>query len=112
MRAMQQAVRPSVMFVLGIAFGVGADPAPRSKTKEVPDGWLAWAPRDEIRPDFAYEPTGGPDGKGCLTIKADRRDGLDGYWARSFPITGGQYYRFEARYRAEGVSIPRRNIVA
>ena len=31
-----------------------------------PDGWTAAAPRDEIKPAFAFDPAGGPDGKGCL----------------------------------------------
>jgi predicted amidohydrolase len=118
MRAIRRVVRPRLMLLVPvIAFAVAAivaaDPPPRVKTDEpAPDGWRPAAPRDEISPHFPYEPTGGPDGKGCMTIKADRRDGLDGYWTKSFPITGGKHYRFEARYRAEGVTVPRRSIVA
>src|SRR6516225_2577274 len=76
-----------------------------------PDGWTAAAPREEIRPAFAYDPTGGPDGKGCFAIKADRREGLAGCWKKACPITGGKYYRFGARYQAQGVAVPRRSIV-
>ena len=65
-----------------------------------PDGWTAAAPRDEIRPEFAFEPKGGPDGAGCLVIRADGREGLDGYWTKTFPIAGGKYYRFAARWEA------------
>src|SRR6185312_3582728 len=42
----------------------------------------------------------------------DRREGLDGYWKKEFPVTGGKSYQFRANYRAEGVSVPRRSIVA
>ena len=69
------------------------------------------APRDEIRPDFAVEPAGGPDGKGCLVIKADRREGLAGYWTKTMPVTGGKHYRFAALYQAQGVALARRSVV-
>src|SRR5436309_10325099 len=59
-----------------------------------PGGWAAAAPRDEIRPDFAYDPHGGPSGLECLVIKADRREGLDGYWTIALPVAGGKHYRF------------------
>jgi predicted amidohydrolase len=77
-----------------------------------PDGWSAAAARDEIRPDFVYDPAGGPDGTGCLVIRADRREGLDGCWTKSFPVTGGKHYRFAARYKADGVAVPRQGVVA
>jgi predicted amidohydrolase len=91
--------------------GSAADATP-STSPTAPDGWKATAPRAEIRPDFAYDSRGGPDGKGCLTIKADGRQGLDGCWTRAVAVTGGQHYRFTAKYRAEGVAVPRRSIVA
>lgn len=77
-----------------------------------PSDWQASAPRDEIRPAFAYEPKSGPDGQGCLVIKADAREGLDGSWVRVFPVTGGKSYRFSALYKAAGVPLERRSIVA
>src|SRR5690242_7068404 len=62
--------------------GTAADtPAPRT-AEPAPDGWTAAAPRDEIRPEFTYDPHGGPDGKGCLVIRADGREGLDGCWTK------------------------------
>src|SRR5437762_2438884 len=75
------------------------------------DGWTAAAPRDEIRPEFAYDPKGGADGTGSLTIKADGREGLDGWWTKAFSITGGKHYRFEASFQAKGVAVSRRSIV-
>lgn len=80
-------------------------------TRTAPDGWSAESPRDEIRPAFAYEPKGGADGRGCLVIAADHRQGLDGYWKKEFPVVGGKSYHFRADYRAEGVSVPRRGVV-
>jgi predicted amidohydrolase len=89
-------------FAAGSAMAGGAPDA---------DGWTPGAPRDEIRPDFAHEPGDGPDQPGVLVIRAGGRDGVDGYWKRAFPITGGSHYRFDARYQAKGVDLPRRSIV-
>jgi predicted amidohydrolase len=82
----------------------GGDPAP--------DGWTTAAPRDEIRPAFTYDAKGGPEDKGCFIITADRREGLDGCWKRSFPVTGGKHYHFTAHYQATGVTVPRLSVVA
>jgi hypothetical protein len=79
---------------------------------EAPDGWATAAPRPEVRPDFAYQSAGGPGGRGAFVITADRREGLDGCWARTFPVTGGKHYHFRALYRARGVALPRRSVVA
>jgi predicted amidohydrolase len=75
-------------------------------------GWSTGAPRDEIRPDFACEPGAGTGGDAVLVISAGRRDGVDGYWTKAFPVTGGRHYRFDARYRAKGVELLRRSVVA
>ena len=77
----------------------------------VPDGWTTAAPRDEIRPAFAFEPQGGPDGRGAFVIKADQREGLDGCWMTTFPVTGGKHYHFRALYQAKNVAVPRRSAV-
>lgn len=53
-------------------------------------GWQPAAPRHEIRPRFSYLPTGGRDGKGSLVIVADDRQGLHGYWLKTFPVKGGE----------------------
>jgi predicted amidohydrolase len=93
--------------------GAASDtPGPSPRAEAAPDGWTAAAPRDEIRPEFAFDAAGEPDGKGCLVIKADRREGLDGCWKKTFPVTGGKHYRFAASYRAKGVTLPRRSAVA
>jgi len=88
--------------------------APRpvlNSTATAPDGWTAVAPRDEIRPRFAYESSSGPGGHPAMAIQLDSRPGLTGGWKRTFPVTGGQTYRFSLLYRADNVPTPRRNIV-
>jgi predicted amidohydrolase len=76
-----------------------------------PEGWTTAAPRDEIRPQFAFDPQGGSNGTGCFIVRADGREGLDGCWKKTFPVQGGKYYRFESYCKARGVSVPRRSIV-
>jgi predicted amidohydrolase len=81
---------------------------------DVPDngGWSTGAPREEIRPEFAREPDDREGQQPVLVIKAGQRDGVDGYWTRAFPVTGGRHYRFDARYQAKDVDVPRRSVVA
>jgi predicted amidohydrolase len=75
------------------------------------NGWEPGAPRDEIRPLFAYDLRGGPEGAGCFIIRADQREGLDGYWKKSFPVQGGKSYLFSALFQANRVLVPRRSVV-
>lgn len=75
-------------------------------------GWQTASPRDEIRPQFEFRPTGGRDGKGSFIIAADAREGLDGHWAKTFSVAGGKHYRFCALRKAENIASPRRSVVA
>jgi predicted amidohydrolase/type 1 glutamine amidotransferase len=75
------------------------------------DGWRSAASRDEIRPAFEFKKEGGPSHRGSLLIRADDREGLDGHWTKSFPIKGGQHFRFHALQRIENVSSPRRSVL-
>jgi len=89
---------------------LGASRAAAATTPaNVPPGWHTAAPRDEIRPAFAYEPTRGRSGKGAFVIQADAREGLDGFWTRTFTVKGGQYYQFRAFRRLRHVASPRRS---
>jgi len=76
------------------------------------DGWTPVAPRDEIRPQFQRTETGGKSGDGLLAIRADKREGLHGWWQKTFPVSAGQHYRFSAWRRAENVAVPRRSVLA
>jgi predicted amidohydrolase len=77
-----------------------------------PEGWQCSSAREEIRPAFAYDPSGGPLGKGSFLIRADGREGLAGHWSRAFPIQGGKHYRFQALRSVECVPTPRRQVLA
>jgi len=86
--------------------------AQKAAGADAPDGWTAQSPRDEIRPAFSYRPDGGPDGSGSLVIQADQREGLMGWWQRTFPVQGGKTYRFHVLRRASSIEVPRRAAVA
>jgi predicted amidohydrolase len=105
------ALRPKLLLLVPVLVVIATAGQRASSADTAPDGWSGAAPRDEIRPAFTYDPSGGPDGKGCLVITADRREGLDGWWKKTFPVTGGKHYRFDARYKALGVAVPRRSVV-
>jgi predicted amidohydrolase len=77
--------------------------------KQAREGWHSAAPREEIRPQFVYNPQGGQDGKGSFIIAADEREGLAGHWAKTFPVTGGKSYRFFALRKVENIIEPRRS---
>jgi predicted amidohydrolase len=77
-----------------------------------PDEWRTVAPREEIRPQFQRMETGGKSGHGMLTIRADEREGLHGWWQKTFSVTGGRHYRFSAWRRTENVAAPRRSVLA
>ena len=100
----------SFLFFAAMAFPV--DAADTVVPVAAPDGWQAKTPRAEIQPEFSYNPAGGPDGKGSLVIRADRREGLHGYWTRSFPVVGGRFYAFRVPRKVEGVPFPRRHVLA
>ena len=72
-------------------------------------GWSPESPRDEIRPAFGYEAKGGPTQTGSLVITHDEREGLDGWFQKSFPVKGGEFYRFQALRKISHVSVPRQS---
>jgi len=76
-----------------------------------PAEWTTHSPRDEIRPQFFYEPASGPTRGGSLVIEQDDREGLHGWWQRTYPVTGGSYYRFLAVRKTAQVAVPRRSAV-
>ena len=74
---------------------------------EGPGGeWQGFAARDEIRPVFEELPNGN------LRITTDAREGLDGHWAKVFPVEGGTWYRFRAWRLAKNVPAPHRSVLA
>ena len=85
--------------------------ATTSAAPNAPPGWHTAAPRDEVRPAFAYEPSRGPSGQGAFVVQADGREGLDGFWRQTFTVRGGQYYQFRAFRRLHRVASQRRSAV-
>src|SRR6185503_12638781 len=75
------------------------------------DDWTPVAPREEIRPQFQQTETGRA-GRSALVIRADDREGLHGWWQRTFPVTAGRHYRFTAWHRSEQIAVPRRSVLA
>ena len=74
-----------------------------------PSGWTTNSPRDEIRPEFSFEKQGGPKQTGSFVILHDRREGLDGWFQKSYPVTGGEFVRFQAVRKLSNVALPRRS---
>ncbi|MBI5799136.1 MAG: carbon-nitrogen hydrolase family protein [Verrucomicrobia bacterium] len=66
-------------------------------------GWSLESPRSEIRPKFSS------DAKGSLIITHDQREGLDGWFQKSFPVSGGEVYRFQVRRKVNHVALPRQS---
>jgi len=79
---------------------------------EQQDGWTSVIVRGETAPTFDYDSKGGPNSNGALNMRADARAGLDGRWTKTFPVEGGQYYRFHALCRWTNVDSPRRSVLA
>jgi predicted amidohydrolase len=105
-------VTHTVSFIAVIAFAASAavSPSPAaSGPVGAPEGWKTAAPRDEIKPLFSYEPKGGRSAHGAFVIATDGREGLDGYWFRSFSVEGGKYYSFLAYRKTTGVAVPRQS---
>lgn len=74
-----------------------------------PEGWQTASPREELKPAFFFKAGGGRSGNGAFIIEHDAREGLDGYWTRTFPVQGGHCYRFEVFRQSANVPAPRRS---
>src|SRR5436305_15038008 len=72
------------------------------------DGWTPATPRDEIKPIFHYQPSGGRGDKAALIISGDQREGTSGWWQKKFEVEGGKTYRFTAWRKVDGVEYPGR----
>src|SRR5947209_5667732 len=85
-----------------------ASPAPTGRAAgEVPAGWTTASPREEIRPRFSYDSSGGPKKDGAFVIASDDRAGLHGWFAKTFPVAGGKHYHVHAVRRVRDVAVPR-----
>ncbi len=98
------------LLVLGA--GLICPPATVAGGSNPPEGWAMLAPRDEIRPAFSYDAQGGPKQTGSFVISHDQREGLDGWFQKSFTVTRGEFYRFSALRKTRDVAIPRHSGLA
>lgn len=97
----------SLVLVSVIVTLIAADDRPA--TKSFPAGWTPVAQREEIRPTFSFDATGGPKANGTFVISTADSIGQHGWFQKSFPVLGGKFYRFRAHRRAEHVEVPRRS---
>src|SRR5262245_27219591 len=83
-----------------------------SERPPFPAGWEQVSQREEISPACSFDPSGGPKGGGAFVITASDCVGQHGWVQKTFPVTGGKFYRFQAMRRTDGVAVPRRSAVA
>jgi predicted amidohydrolase len=95
-------------FCLAIPTPLRADES-AAKGDPAPMEWTARSPREELRPLFSYKRQNGPKGNGAFIIEHDGREGLDGWWQRSYAVTGSKYYHFTAVRKLTNVALPRRS---
>lgn len=95
----------SLLIASVVAVAAGSTPA----NEPVTQGWSAKSVRAEIRPKFRFENTNGRDAAPTLVIEHDAREGLDGYWEKTFPVQGGHFYRFSTARKTSHVDSPRRS---
>ena len=75
-------------------------------------GWKSWSPRDEISPQFAFDPKGGREGRGALKIAVRAASDFGAWRSKLGDLRPGQAYRFNAWYRALDVQNERHSIIA
>jgi predicted amidohydrolase len=91
-----------VLIVIGLSARIASAGEP-----PIPGGWGAVSPRDEIRPWFSFASKGGVNQSGAWVITHDQREGLDGWFQKSFAVSGGEFYRVSAVRKVSGVAVPR-----
>lgn len=77
-----------------------------------PAGWSVWSPRDEAKPEAAFNAKGGHDGKGSLVMESGAGEQWMGCWQKTFPVEGGGHYRFTAWRKYRDLEVPRRSLYA
>lgn len=91
-----------VASVVATSFPAAAAP------ESFPTGWQAMAPREEIRPTFAFDKQRGPQQNGAFVIATGDSTAEHGWFQKAFPVSGGKSYRFEVARKVENVALPRR----
>ena len=99
--------RPFLLILFALLASVVFPHVAAARVSYIPDDWAAVSPRDEIRPWFSFEPKRGAKETGALVITHDQREGLDGWFQKSFAVSGGEFYRVAAQRKTRDVTIPR-----
>lgn len=95
------------LFLAGAGIAVPSADGAEPTGATAPGGWTTHSPRAEVQPQFSYLPDGGPNRRGSLVIEADAREGLIGWWQKTFPVQGGRVYKFSARRKVDSVETAR-----
>jgi len=85
--------RPARLLAILIAWTLSAMAATSAE-------WTEQSPRDEIRPSFSRHGD-------ALVIAQDAREGLDGWYQKTFAVQGGEFMKFSATRRTIDVVNPR-----
>lgn len=72
------------------------------------NGWTPGTIRETEMPQFAYSPNGGLGDDGSFNISMEK-EGLLGYWTKTFEVKGDQYYSFTAFKNIHNVEDPARS---
>ena len=75
----------------------------------LPEPWSVHAPDREIIPQFFYDPQGGMRHDGSFRIRTNAGVEQHGWFQRSYPVSGGKWYRFQAMRKTDHVTVPRRS---
>lgn len=89
---------------------VTTEKGPTTNTEDH-DGWVPMSQRDETRPKFSFAPAGGARESAVLSITTSQSVGENGWFQKSFPVTGGKYVRFHAVRHASNIAAPHRSCV-
>lgn len=110
---MNSSPRLLMLTALGTAlFSLSLLSTPLPAGEPAPQGWKQVAMREAVKPEFSYLPQGSFDGKGALVIAAAPNQAEShGAWVKTFPVKGGQGYRFQVWRKTEQLPVPRRNAV-
>lgn len=105
-------VVPLIVSLMSIGAAMAVEEVSPMALSDSAAGWTHGGPREEAVPSFEFHPKGGPAQSGVLAISSDSRQGLHGWWERTIPVQGGQYYRFSVQRSVRDVPYPRQTAVA
>jgi predicted amidohydrolase len=97
-----------LLLFLPVTQAAAAETKPASQPS---NGWQSAAPRDELLPQFRSTSGDSSSSDLRLRIEQDDRKGLDGWWWKSFSVSGGQLVKFTCWRRTDNVDLPRRSVV-